>query len=153
MTDKLADTLRTLEKKEIKQTEKLKEVQRQIDNYKELGPRNKRRLQYAIDRANRTQPVMCSRAIAKEDANKTIKAQLESVQSLLGAFTDAPKKQVLTMGLAGIIDEAVKNPSSHTLDGARIMTAKEIKPVPERQQPQQYARKAKTRQRDDGWGL
>lgn len=153
MTDKLVDALKTLEKKEIKQTEKLKEVQRQIDNYKELGPRNKRRLEYAINRANRTQPVMYSKAIAKENANKTIKAQLERLQSLLGAFVSASKEQVLTTGLAGIIDEAIKNPSSNTLDGARIMTAKEIKPVPERQQPQQYARKAKTRQRDDGWGL
>lgn len=53
-----------------------------------------------------------------------------------------------------MIDEAIKNPSSHTLDGARIMTASEIKPVPARQQ-QQPAQKAKTRQRDDddGWGL
>lgn len=153
MTDKLADALRTLEKKEIKQTEKLKEVQRQIDNYKELGPRNKRRLQYAIDRANRTQPVMYSKAIASEDANKTIKTQLECLQGLLRAFVGTPKGQVLTMGLAKMIDDALKNPSNNTLDGARIMAAKEIKPVPERQQPQQYAKKAKTRQRDDGWGL
>lgn len=154
MTDKLVDALKTLEKKEIKQTEKLKEVQRQIDNYKELGPRNKRRLQYAIDRANRTQPVMYNKALDAENDNKTIKAQMESVQSLLGAIVGAPKEQVLTMGLAEIIDEAIKNPSSHTLDGARIMTASEIKPVPARQQ-QQPAQKAKTRQRDDddGWGL
>lgn len=152
MTDKLADTLRTLEKKEIKQTEKLKEVQRQIDNYKELGPRNKRRLQYAIDRANRTQPVMYNKALDAENDNKTIKAQLESVQSLLGAVVGAPKGQVLTMGLAKMIDEAIKNPSSNTFEGAIMTAAREIKPVPARQQ-QQPAQKAKTRQRDDGWGL
>ena len=144
MSDKLVDALKTLEKKEIKQTEKLKEVQRQIDNYKELGPRNKRRLQYAIDRANRTQPVMYSKAVASENANKTIKAQLERLQSLLGAFATGSKEQVLTIGLTKMIDEAIKNPSSNTLDGARIMTASEIKPVPARQQ-QQPAQKAKTR--------
>lgn len=152
MTDKLVDALKTLEKKEIKQTEKLKKVQRQIDNYKELGPRNKRRLQYAIDRANRTQPVMYSKAVASEGANKTIKAQLERVQSLLGAFVRASKGQVLTMGLAALIDEVVQNPSSNTLDGAIMTAAREIKPVPARQQ-QQYAQKTKTRQRDDGWEL
>lgn len=152
MTDKLVDALKTLEKKEIKQTEKLKGVQRKIDNYKELGPRNKRRLQYAIDRANRTQPVMYNKALDAENDNKTIKAQLESVQSLLGAFVSAAKGQVLTMGLAALIDEVVRNPSSNTLGGARIMAAKEIKPVPARQQQQQYAQKAKARQRD-GWGL
>lgn len=154
MTDKLVDALKTLEKKEIKQTKKLKEVQRQIDNYKELGPRNKRRLQYAIDRANKTQPLMYNKALDAENANKTIKAQLERLQSLLGACVTGSKEQVLTIGLAKMIDEAIKNPSSHTLDGARIMTASEIKPVPARQQ-QQPAQKAKTRQRDDddGWGL
>lgn len=154
MTDKLVDALKTLEKKEIKQTEKLKEVQRQIDNYKELGPRNKRRLQYAIDRANRTQPVMYNKALDAENDNKTIKAQMESVQSLLGAFVSTPKEQVLTMGLAEMINEVVKNPSSNTLDGAKIMTAaREIKPVPARQQ-QQYAQKAqksKPRSRGDDW--
>jgi hypothetical protein len=153
MTDKLADTLRTLEKEEARKTEKLKEVQRQIDNYKELGPRNKRRLQYAIDRANRTQPVMYSKAVASEGANKTIKAQLESLKELLGAFVSAPKEQVLTMGLAEMIDDAVKNPSSNTLSGAKIMAAREIKPVPARQQPQpaQKAQKSKSRSRGDDW--
>lgn len=152
MTDKLADTLRTLEKEEARKTEKLKEVQRQIDNYKDLGPRNKRRLQYAIDRANRTQPVMYSKAVASEGANKTIKAQLERLKELLGAFVRASKGQVLTMGLAALIDEVVQNPSSNTLDGAIMTAAREIKPVPARQQ-QQYAQKTKTRQRDDGWEL
>ena len=152
MTNKLADTLRTLEKEEARKTEKLKEVQRQIDNYKDLGPRNKRRLQYAIDRANRTQPVMYSKAVASEGANKTIKAQLERLKELLGAFVRASKGQVLTMGLAALIDEVVQNPSSNTLDGAIMTAAREIKPVPARQQ-QQYAQKTKTRQRDDGWEL
>lgn len=152
MTDKLVDALKTLEKKEIKQTEKLKEVQRQIDNYKELGPHNKRRLQYAIDRANKTQPLMYNKALDAENDNKTIKTQLVRVQSLLGAFVRAPKGQVLTMGLAEMIDDAVKNPSSNTLGDAKIMAAKEIKPVSARQQ-QQYAQKTKTRQRDDGWEL
>lgn len=152
MTNKLADTLRTLEKEEARKTEKLKEVQRQIDNYKDLGPRNKRRLQYAIDRANRTQPVMYSKAVASEGANKTIKAQLERLKELLGAFVRASTGQVLTMGLAALIDEVVQNPSSNTLDGAIMTAAREIKPVPARQQ-QQYAQKTKTRQRDDGWEL
>lgn len=152
MTDKLADTLRTLERKEIKQTEKLKEVQRQIDNYKEFGPRNKRRLQYAIDRANKTQPLMYNKALDAENDNKTIKAQLESLQSLLGAFVTVSKEQVLTTGLTKMIDEAIKNPSSNTFEGAIMTAAREIKPVPARQQ-QQPAQKAKTRQRDDGWGL
>lgn len=153
MTDKLVDALKTLEKEEARKTEKLKKVQRQIDNYKELGPRNKRRLEYAIDRANRTQPVMFSKAVASEDANKTIKAQLEGVQSLLGAIVGAPKEQVLAMGLAALIDEVVRNPSSNTLGGARIMAAKEIKPVPARQQPQpaQKAQKSKSRSRGDDW--
>lgn len=142
MTDKLVDALKTLEKKEIKQTEKLKKVQRQIDNYKELGPRNKRRLQYAIDRANRTQPVMYNKALDAENDNKTIKAQLEGVQSLLGAIVGAPKEQVLAMGLAALIDEVVRNPSSNTLG-----------PVPARQQPQpaQKAQKSKSRSRGDDW--
>lgn len=153
MTDKLADTLRTLEKKEIKQTEKLKEVQRQIDNYKELGPRNKRRLQYAIDKANKTQPLMYNKALDAENDNKIIKAQLESLQSLLGAFVTGSKEQVLTMGLAAIIDEVIKNPSRNTVDGARIMTAREIKPVPARQQqqPAQKTQKSKPCSRGDDW--
>ena len=97
---------------------------------------------------------MYNKALDAENANKTIKAQLERLQSLLGACVTGSKEQVLTIGLAKMIDEAIKNPSSHTLDGARIMTASEIKPVPARQQ-QQPAQKAKTRQRDDddGWGL
>lgn len=155
MTDKLVDALKTLEKEETRKTEKLKKIQHQIDNYKELGPRNKRRLQYAIDRANKTQPLMYNKALDAENDNKTIKAQLESVQSLLGAFVSAPKEQVLAMGLAKMIGEAIKNPSSNKLDGARIMTAaREIKPVPARQQPQQYAQKAqksKPRSRGDDW--
>lgn len=153
MTDKLADALKTLEKKEIKQTEKLKEVQRQIDNYKELGPRNKRRLQYAIDRANRTQPVMYNKALDAENDNKTIKAQLESLQSLLGAFVSASKEQVLMTGLAKMIDEAIKNPSSNTLDDAIMTAAREIKPVPARQQqqPAPKAQKSKPCSRGDDW--
>ena len=87
---------------------------------------------------------MYSKAVASENANKTIKAQLERLQSLLGAFATGSKEQVLTIGLTKMIDEAIKNPSSNTLDGARIMTASEIKPVPARQQ-QQPAQKAKTR--------
>lgn len=96
---------------------------------------------------------MYNKALDAENDNKTIKAQMESVQSLLGAFVSAPKEQVLTMRLTEMINEVVKNPSSNTFEGARIMTAREIKPVPERQQPQQCVKKAKTRQRDDGWGL
>lgn len=115
MTDKLVDALKTLEKKEIKQTEKLKEVQRQIDNYKELGPRNKRRLQYAIDRANRTQPVMYNKALDAENDNKIYKMQTELLEELRRTVSLIQPTNLLSKELSEKLNTALKEPGRENI--------------------------------------
>lgn len=84
---------------------------------------------------------MYNKALDAENDNKTIKAQLERLESLLGAFATGSKEQVLTIGLTKMIGEAI------------MTAAREIKPVPARQQPQpaQKAQKSKSRSRGDDW--